>query len=49
MAGAARGERVHAEPFDAVEIDLDELFGDEAEDEDPQGPNFKIFEGDEES
>jgi Uma2 family endonuclease len=28
---AERGERVHAEPFDAVEIDLDELFGDIAE------------------
>jgi Uma2 family endonuclease len=28
---AERGERVRAEPFDAVEIDLDELFGDVAE------------------
>jgi Uma2 family endonuclease len=33
VATAQRGERVRAEPFDAVEIDLDELFGDADEDE----------------
>jgi Uma2 family endonuclease len=44
-----RGERIRAEPFEAVEIDLDELFGDKAGDEDPQEPSFKIIEGDEES
>lgn len=31
IAGA--GERIHAEPFDAVELDIDELFGDIAEEE----------------
>lgn len=33
VATAEAGERIHAEPFDAVELDIDELFGDIAEEE----------------
>jgi len=36
-AEATRGERIHAEPFDAVELDLDELLGDEEEEAPPAG------------
>ncbi|MDI1451590.1 Uma2 family endonuclease [Polyangium sp. 6x1] len=34
---AERGERVRAEPFEAVELDIDELFGDADEDEPTEG------------
>ncbi|MDI3283600.1 Uma2 family endonuclease [Polyangium sp. 15x6] len=34
---AERGERVHAEPFEAVELDINELFGDAEDDEPTEG------------
>ena len=36
-ADATRGERIHAEPFDAVELDIDELLGYAEEEESPAG------------